>query len=247
MRRIVQLSVLVAMLLPVLVAGQTDDTVSLGDLARAARKNHGPTAQTVIDNDNLAQVMTEVEAKRMSGTFVFSFAPSDKDFRISSPDATCSLSFNANATALLVNPFTPIDIPQSELTKLDGPATIDGDTFQVSVHNGSLWSVREITVGLTIVRNTENSEAFNNSLLLPPPGENPLPEEKHSDQTVLLHLKGNAAPLATTVFRQKMATIPLPDQEWHWAVVEAKGIPPDPPANEPSTTIPGQPGVAGGQ
>ena len=65
---------------------------------------------------------------------------------MTSPDGTCSLSFNANATALLTSPYVAQDLPQGELAKLDGPAKI-GDTLEVSVYNASSWSLREITVG----------------------------------------------------------------------------------------------------
>jgi hypothetical protein len=43
---------------------------------------------------------------------------------------------------------------------------------------------------------------------------------------VLLHLKGSAAPFATTVFREKLDESVDDGQEWHWAIVDAKGIPP---------------------
>jgi hypothetical protein len=63
--------------------------------------------------------------------------------------------------------------------------------------------------------------------LLPAVAEDTVPADKHSDSTVLLHLKGSAAPFATTVFREKLDANLNPDQEWHWAIVEAKGIPPN--------------------
>ena len=65
---------------------------------------------------------------------------------------TCDLSFSASATALLSDPYAPQELPEAELAKLDGPATISGDTLQLSVHNGTNWNIKEITVGLTILR-----------------------------------------------------------------------------------------------
>ena len=41
------------------------------------------------------------------------------------------------------------------MAKLDGPATIDGDSLQVSMHNGTSWELREVTIGLTIVKRPE--------------------------------------------------------------------------------------------
>jgi hypothetical protein len=43
---------------------------------------------------------------------------------------------------------------------------------------------------------------------------------------MLYHMKGNALPATTTVFHTTLDTTLPPDQEWHWAVVQAKGIPP---------------------
>jgi hypothetical protein len=43
-------------------------------------------------------------------------------------------------------------------------------------------------------------------------------------------LKATAAPLATTVFQQKLDISIEPGQEWYWAIIGAKGIPPSPAA-----------------
>jgi hypothetical protein len=221
--------VFLGMLLPLGAEAQADNGVSLGDLARSLRQSKepkAPAAPTIIDNDNLSQVIAEVEHFRLNGKPKFSFDGVGKTFQMSSPDGTCSLSFNANATALLSSPFVSQDLPQSELAKLDGPANIHGDTLELSVYNASSWNVKEITVGLTIVRHDEPSAAYFGSVkLLPAVADEEVPSERRSDSTVLLHLKGSAAPFATTVFREKLETSLSVDQEWHWAIVEAKGIP----------------------
>jgi hypothetical protein len=49
--------------------------------------------------------------------------------------------------------------------------------------------------------------------------------EKHPDSTVLYHLNGSAAPSSTTVFHENLGVAPGQDQEWHWAIVQAKGVP----------------------
>jgi len=54
----------------------------------------------------------------------------------------------------------------------------------------------------------------------------PQAEEKRSDLTLLYRLKGSAPPAATTVFQETLAAPLSPGQEWHWAIVEAKGLPP---------------------
>jgi len=131
---------LVGLSLPLGVAAQSDgNDVSLGDLARSYRKSQGAPARTLIDNDNLLQVMDEVQARKLAGGLLFSFDSSGKSFQVSSPDGTCSLSFSAQATSLVSAPFAVRDLPDSELVKLEGPAIIDGDRLQVSVHNGSAW------------------------------------------------------------------------------------------------------------
>jgi hypothetical protein len=223
------LLILLGMMLAAHAAAQSDGGVSLGDLARSLRQSKEPkppAAPTVIDNDNLSQVIDEVENYRLKGKPMFSFDGIGKDFKMTSPDGTCSLSFNANNTALLATPFVSQDLPPSELAKLDGPANIHGDTLEVSVYNATTWDLREITVGLTIVRPAAPSaEDDGEAKLLPAVAGDTVQADKRSDVTLLLHLKASGAPFATTVFREKLDANLSADQEWHWAIVEAKGIP----------------------
>jgi len=223
---------------------QTDTTndVSLGELARTLRQRKTPVVQTVIDNDNMSKIMDQVEAHRQAGSLMFSFDNAGKTFHVSSPDVTCSLSFNSNTTSLLSTPFISQELPESELGKLDGPASIEGDTLQLSVYNGTAWNVKEITVGLTILRRSERQTAQYGSARLITAAETTLAAaqpEKHSDVTILYHLKGAAAPFKTTVFKETLGATLGSDQDWHWAIVQAKGIPPtlkDPPPTTPAVT-----------
>jgi hypothetical protein len=211
-------------------AAQSEDEVSLGDLARSLRQSKEPkepAAPSIIDNDNLTQVIDDVEHFRLGARPTFTFEGGATHFQLSSPDGTCSLSFNANSTALLSSPYVSQDLPQSELAKLDGPANIHGDTLEVSMYNASSWNVREITVGLTIVRHDDTTaDDYGAAKLLPAVAEDATPADKRSDVTLLLHLKGSSAPFATTVYREKLDENLDDGQEWHWAIVEAKGIPP---------------------
>ena len=142
---------------------------------------------------------------------------------------TCDLSFSGSATSLLSDPYAPQDLPEGELAKLDGPATISGDTLQVSVHNGTTWNIKEITVGVTIVRSSEATAARRGPARLIAAAETTrLLSEKQPDSTVLYHLKGSSAPASTTVFHETMGTTLGQDQEWHWAIVQAKGVPSQP-------------------
>jgi hypothetical protein len=217
------------LLLPIAAMAQSDGEVPLGDIARLMRKKKEPAAQTVIDNDNLSKVMDDVQSKRLKGEPVFSIDNAGKNFRMTSPDGTCSLSFDANATPLISNSYVPEDLPQSELIKLDGPATIDGNTLQLSVYNGTKWNVKEITVGLTIVRRpATTANYYGSARLIPAADESANSTEKRSDLTLLYHLKGSAAPFTTTVFHEALGVRLDQDQEWHWAIIQAAGIIPKP-------------------
>jgi hypothetical protein len=147
---------------------------------------------------------------------------------VSAPDVTCNLSFSAKSGALVSDPFVPQDIPRNELANLDGPAVMSGEALQITVHNGTAWNVREITVGLTILRQPSSSAGvrYGSARLLPAAAGEEEPSGKRSDFTVLYHIKGSAAPGATAVFRQDLGGKLDADQEWHWAIVQAQGIPP---------------------
>jgi len=215
--------ILLGVLLPLRGVAQSDGgEPSLGDLARSMRKGKPVAEHAVIDNDNLHQVMDEVQNRKLNGSLLFSLDGIAKKFQVSSPDVTCDLSFSASATSLLSDAYAPQDLPEGELAKLDGPASISGDTLQIAVHNGTSWSVKEITVGLTILRSSE----VNRARLIPAAETTNLLPEKHPDVTVLYHLKGSAPPSTTTVFHETLGTALGRDQEWHWAIVQAKGLPP---------------------
>jgi hypothetical protein len=216
--------ILLGVLIPLRGMAQSDGAEpSLGDLARSLRKGKPVAEHAVIDNDNLHQVMDEVQNRKLNGSMLFSLDGIAKKFQVSSPDVTCDLSFSASATSLLSDAYAPQDLPEGELAKLDGPASISGDTLQIAVHNGTSWSVKEITVGLTILR---SSEARGSARLIPAAETTNLLPEKHSDVTVLYHLKGSAPPSTTTVFHETLGTALNRDQDWHWAIVQAKGVPP---------------------
>jgi hypothetical protein len=218
-----------------------DDTgdVPLGDVARSFRKKPAPQ-ESVVDNDNLSKVVDDAETRRATGaSAVFSLDAGGKSFHVSSPDVTCSLSFSAKSSSLLSDPLLLDELPRSELAKLDGPATLDGDSLQVSIHNGTSWELREVVIGLTIVRQSEAGHAtshygqesgYGQARIIPAVAgaSEPLQDsfQKQPDVTLLLRVKGSAAPSATAIYRTALNFALFPDQEWHWAIVKAKGIPP---------------------
>jgi hypothetical protein len=232
-------------------AQEDPDDAPLGDVARSFRSKSAPS-DLVIDNDNLSKVVEDAEKRRAAGsTMVFSFDPGGKDFSVSSPDVSCSLSFSAKTSSLLADPIPLNELPQGELAKLEGPATIDGDALQVSVHNGSAWELREVVIGLTIVRRPDPSDAtsyYGRARIVPAVAgaahRAQDSSQKLPDVTMLLRVKGSAAPSATAVFRTQLNFALFPDQEWHWAIVRAKGVPPPPPPGamtvmdpNPGTTV----------
>jgi hypothetical protein len=230
--------ILLGCLLPVNAGAQSDGAEpSLGDIARSLRKGKPAPEHAVIDNDNLHKVMNEVQDLKLKGKLLFSIDGEGKKFRVSSPDVTCDLSFSGSATSLVSDAYAPQDLPETELAKLDGPATISGDALQVSVHNGTNWNIKEITVGLTILRDSGTEAARGSAARLIPAAETTtLLSEKHPDVTVLYHLKGSAAPSSITVFHETLNSAPSHDQEWHWAIVQAKGIAPKPVASNQQPT-----------
>jgi hypothetical protein len=218
-----------------------DADVPLGDLAREARKAkpaEPPSSgdQKVIDNDNFAIMMDKAESARLNGKPVFSIDPSGKTFRMTSPDGTCSLSFDAKATALIATPYVASDLPQDELLKLEGPAAIRDDVLEVSLHNRTAWELKEIVVGVTVLQPQAGSE-FRPAKL--EPTLDAAPTEKPPDLTVLYHLKATAAPDSTTSFRTNLGGSLADVKDWHWAIVSARGVPPASPV-----TLPPQPEMA---
>jgi hypothetical protein len=211
-----------------------DDEVPLGDLARAARQAKPSDDQKVIDNDNLSVVMDKAESERLNGKPVFSIDPSGKSFRMTSPDGTCSLSFDAKATALISTPYLASELPQDELLKLDGPAAIRDGFLEVSLHNGSEWELKEIVVGITVPQ-SQSSAALKPALVTS--SEVPA-QQKLPDLTMLYHLRAAAPPDSNALFRGTLSPGLDPGTDWRWSLVSARGIPPAAPGSvvQPSTT-----------
>src|SRR6266853_3322988 len=268
--RLVAPVVLFSVLLVPLTASAQDDAPSLGDLARNLRKNKSQQpqqqpdparpvparpvpARPVIDNDNLAQVMEDAKKARpvKPDKTVFSIDPSGNTLKVSSPDVTCSLSFNARASSLLIKPILIEDLPLTELLKLDGPASIQDESLQLEVFNGTDWDIREITIGLTLERKPgQNAEMAARARVIPAAeGLAPVTVERRSDVTLLYHLKAEAKPFSTTAFHEDIGITPGADEDWRWSIIAAKGIRPsqapvpdslpDPLFATPSSLLPG--------
>jgi hypothetical protein len=225
-------AILVVAMTPIFLLAQDDGATPLGDVARNLRKK--TPAQAVIDNDNLGTVMEQVQIHKLVGTAVqYSIDGGGKTFQISSPDATCRLSFSANSKALLSNQYTQMQRPPADLAKLAGPAIIDGSSLQVSMFNGTDWHVSEVAIALTLVTRSDVRDTSAHRLNKMVPAivrasdqVSEKPAEKSADATTLYHVRAAAAPATTTLFSTPLSAEIGPDQEWHWAIVEAKGYPP---------------------
>jgi hypothetical protein len=216
------------------LAQDAPNEAPLGDVARNLRKRT-PSSQDVIDNDNLSQVMDHVESNRGSGSGLkILMAGESKGFQVSAPDVTCSLSFTANAKSLLSSQYAQMDLPQHDVVKLQGPATIEGDALTVSVFNGTDWHVSEVAVALTIVKKKESAD-WSIGLRSGEPRatvagglgrESEVRPEKKPDVTIIYRMRAAAPPFATTVFSAPLNLELASGDEWHWAIVQAKGYPP---------------------
>lgn len=205
-----------------------DDEPSLGDLARQMRQNKAPGPESpVIDNENLAQATADAKNRRPqpADKFVLSIDQAGK-IKASSPDVSCSLSFNARAGALLVQPVLLETLPLAELIKIDGPGSIQDQNLELEVFNGTEWELHEITVGLTLERKPGESADMAARARVIPAAQNSLlmSVEKRSDVTLLYHLKSDAKPFTTTTLKENIGITPGPDEDWRWSIVEAKGI-----------------------
>src|SRR5581483_6577673 len=63
-------------------------------------------------------------------------------------------------------------------------------------------------------------------------------DRKQPDTTLVYHMHGTASPYSTAVFREVLDRPLASDEEWHWAILQAKGLPPAPPPmpDQASTT-----------
>jgi hypothetical protein len=239
----------ILLLLTTLAMQAQEDEVSLGDLARAIRKEKPADSHPeVIDNDNLSVMMDHAEAERLNGKPVFSINAAGRTFRMTSPDGTCSLSFDAKATALISSPYTSSELPQYELAKLEGVATIHDGALEVTMHNGTGWELKEVVVGLTVL-NRAAAELQPASLITATDFQT---EARRPDVTAIFHLRATAPADSTTLFKGIVNDDLRQSNDWHWALVAARGVPPAAPLSTahvspvlgPAPAAPTQPGIA---
>jgi hypothetical protein len=237
-RLLLILTAAVAVISPGRIAAQEDpNDVPLGDVARNLRKKN-PPAKPVIDDDNFSQVMDRADEEERAG-FRYLMAGETRGFQLAAPDVTCSLSFTANVKSLLTAQYRQMDLPASEMTKLQGKATIEGDSLTIPIFNGTNWHVSELAVALTVIRK-RGGPAFPGAVYgsggdvdlsqTDTSQFDPLDQvrsEKKPDFTVIYRMRTAAPPWERAVFSAPLNQELASGDEWHWALVQAKGYPPE--------------------
>jgi len=201
-----------------LMAQDDSDDVPLGDVARNLRRKNNVT-KPVVDDDNLPQVMERAETSHSFGSgLTFLMTGQSKGFQVAAPDVTCSLSFTANVKSLLAGQYSQMDLPPAELARVQAQAAIEGDSLTVPIFNGTDWHLSELAVAFTVVRKSNEIEA------------DPLEQvrgEKKPDNIVIYKMRAAAPPWQPAVFSARLDSNPSPGDEWHWAIVQVRGYPPE--------------------
>lgn len=215
-------------LIPLAVTAQDDpNEVPLGDVARNLRKKGA--SRSVIDDDNLSEALREGEMHRGLGPSLrFLMAGDLSGFRVSAPDVTCNLSFSSNVRTLLSSQYSEMNLPADDLERLEGRASIAGDSLTISVHNGTDWHVSEISVAFTMLRGDSNrsplSAQGDSELSV---GATDSQSDKKPDTTVIYRMRAVGVPWAVTTFSSRLNDSMAGSGNWHWAIVAARGYPPE--------------------
>jgi hypothetical protein len=220
-----------------ILAQDNSGDVPLGDVARNLRKKNTDN-KPVIDDDNLPQAIERVSNKRGLGSSLrFLMAGDAKGFQVAAPDVTCSLSFTANVKSLLAGQYAEMDLSAEKISKLQAQATIEGDTLTIPVFNGTDWHVSELAVAFTLVRKrglagfgiadfTDAADSNLNEVSENDPLEQ-VRAEKKPDLTLIYRMRAAAPPWERAVFSAPLNMEIASGAEWHWAIVQAKGYPPE--------------------
>jgi len=239
--RAIRILLALALLVPVAAvwaSAQDDpDELPLGDVARNLRKK-APPAKPVIDDDNLPLVMEQADSHHDFGAGLrFLMSGNIPGFQAAAPDVTCSLSFNSNLKSLLTGQYDQMDLPPGELAKIQGKAIVEGDALSVPVFNGTQWHLSELAVAFTVLRKSGISGDLKDA---GSPGTDAPPRrdlqadafqqvrpEKTPDLTMIYRMRAAALPWSSAVFSAPLNMELAPGEEWHWAIVQAKGYPPE--------------------
>ena len=203
---------------------------SLGDLAREARKSHPAQPVKVYTNEDIPQWSNEAVwksaatvAPQTASVQAGGGAPAVSPIKMRSEDVECRFSFRAQSILPRdkAEPATVSPLPASEVAKLEGTASIWGDTLDVSIHNDTGWTLREVTVRLLPgIRAGDSKLAHSHAA-----EHGGAADPAAGDAGRLLDLQLSAEPHTATTSSEPLAQS-LSGQEWSWEIVQAKGIPP---------------------
>lgn len=210
------------------VAAQEDaGEIPLGDVARDLRKK-APT-HAVIDDDNLPEVMQQAQDQRGWGASLRSLMSREGSvYRVSAPDVTCNLSFSSDVKSLLSKQYAEMALPAGDLARLEGQASIQDDALSVSIHNGTDWHVSEIAVAFTVLKKSVSQPLISGiGPVDDSPSASALQSNKKPDTTVIYRMRAVGVPWAVATFSSRLQSELEPASEWHWAIVEARGYPPE--------------------
>jgi len=235
--RVLQVIALLAVFGPLLASAQDDpDEIPLGDVARNLRKKT-PPAKPVIDDDNLSQVMREADSHHEFGSGLrFLMSGSQRGFHVEAPDVTCSLAFTANVKSLLSGQYAEMEVPASEMSKIEGKAVVEGDALTIPVFNGTQWHLSELAIAFTVIRTGRGGIGQTGRDLsgidpivqeLPGDGFAQVRPEKKADLTVIYRMRAAGLPWSNAVFSAPLNMELAPGEEWHWSIVQARGYPPE--------------------
>jgi hypothetical protein len=172
--------------------------------------------------------MDKAEAERLNGKPVFSIDPSGQTFRMSSPDGSCSLSFDAKAAALITTRHSDQQSAIRRTGRLDGTASVRDGMIEVQLHNKTDWELKEVVVGLTLLN--ERGPLFRSASPARPNRRDFDSEASRHNHAV--SPGGDSAAGWDTVFRGALDQDLGPATDWHWALVGAKGVPPAAPVQK---------------
>src|SRR5579862_9483771 len=207
MRLVLLLPMVAAIVICCRAQAQDDpNETPLGDVARNFRKKTPPT-QPVIDDDNLPEAMQKAESRRRLGSSLrFLMAGEGKGFQVSAPDVTCSLSFTANAKSLLSSSqYAEMELPATDVAKLEGQATIEGDALTVPVFNATDWHVSELAIAVTVIRRKASSVGAQNGVTITGGAADPRPSVAEDS---LLEIRPEKKPDVAMLYRVRAAAAP---------------------------------------
>jgi hypothetical protein len=134
-----------------------------------------------------------------------------------------------------------MDLPPTEMARIEGKAVVEGDALTVPVFNGTQWHLSELAIAFTVIKKARtgvvpwNQDGASSASADVTPlargiGVDAFQQvrpEKRPDVAVIYRMRAAALPWSNAVFSAPLSLELDPGEEWHWAIVQAKGYPPE--------------------